>query len=690
MDVLCFWREGIRMRAFLLLFVLGCSVSVGALAEPFYSEKPLAHPLIKTSQESGATLAFIREAEGVVGYSCLCDSPDGVPQVLDRYGDASVESVFYASLDSDLQTLVVLSRAKGRYALQGYRFVPSIGGYRRLETLQPVLDRIAADRKVLTAALVQKELGKLPPYDYSAVLPKTGIAEFDTLEPAGGTLVGYFGVDGVPASVGQPPEDPHRDTYKKTFQQREGRWLTLTYARVPPRDEDVGSAYRVSRMAWETDPAVYQGSEDGAWAVLGNGRLWALGAYVQGKRSGQWAEFDESGYASTGAYVDGLRQGPWVVSDGGAVSKGMIVDDFYEGRWTIEARDDEEQMSGFDTYKHGDLDGPSERMCHGEVVQRGDFVAGQQHGDWIMPWGEGRYAQGVREGRWTLRMDGGGVQVVDFVADKKHGELREVDAAGVLRLVEHYRAGVLDGLRETYAANGKLTYSASYANGQIEGRALTYTDDGAVLLSDISWRHGSREGALRLYHPNGQPDTVATYEGDEPIGNVQSFDATGVLIADRNYCHVPDGKYTRIKLCGKQRGAFNNGHFDSESDYLFGNEQSARHTREGRKVREVLLGPDDRVTHNEYYPDGRLKYSEAKQGFRLITVEGREYKDYSYARREGETVYYYPTGVVERRMNFKDDKIVGCYTGYDEAGVQNFPPPGGCPPPKPVVFNFGE
>jgi hypothetical protein len=41
-------------------------------------------------------------------------------------------------------------------------------------------------------------------------------------------------------------------------------------------------------------------------------------------------------------------------------------------------------------------------------------------------------------------------------------------------------------------------------------------------------------------------------------------------------------------------------------------------------------------------------------------------------------------------MNFKDDKIVGCYTGYDEAGVQNFPPPGGCPPPKPVVFNFGE
>jgi antitoxin component YwqK of YwqJK toxin-antitoxin module len=679
------------MRSFLLWCLVGCSVSVGALAEPFYIGKTLAHPLIKGSQDSGATLAFIREGEGVVGYSCLCDSPDGVPHVLDKYGDASVESVFYVNLDGSLQTLVVLSRAKGQYALHGYRFFPSAGEYRRLETLQPVLDRIAVDRKTLNAALVQKELRKWPPYDYVAVVPKTGITEFDALEPAGGTLVGYFGVDGVPASAGQPDEDPHRDIYKKTFVQRDGRWLTLTYERMPGSEDDVGAAYQVVKMAWEADPATYRGTEEGAAVALGGGQLSARGQYSQGKRSGKWVEFDESGAESVGAYVEGLRQGIWVISDQGAVSSGLMVDDFYEGRWTIQSSDGDESLSGFDTYKHGDLDGPSERVNGvGEVVQRGDFVAGIQHGDWKMPWGEGHYVQGVREGLWTLKTDSGGTQTVGFVADKKQGELREVDTAGVLRLVEHYRAGVLDGLKETYAANGKLTYSANYVNGQIEGRALTYSDDGAVLRSDISWLHGSKEGPFRLYHANGKPDTVATYERDEPIGSLQSFDESGVLIADRNYCHVADGKYVAIKPCGKQRGAFNNGHFDSESDYLFGNEQSARLTRDGHKVREVLLGPDDQVTHNEYYPSGQLKFSEAKRGFRLITVEGREYKDYSYAKREGETVYYYPTGVVERRMSFKDDKIVGCYTGYDEAGVQVFPPPGGCPPPKPVVFNFGE
>lgn len=83
----------------------------------------------------------------------------------------------------------------------------------------------------------------------------------------------------------------------------------------------------------------------------------------------------------------------------------MIVDDFYEGRWTIEGYDDEVLMSGFDTYKHGDFDGPSERVRQGEVIQRGDFVAGIQHGDWKMPWGEGVTCKASER---ALDFEGGG------------------------------------------------------------------------------------------------------------------------------------------------------------------------------------------------------------------------------------------------------------------------------------------
>jgi antitoxin component YwqK of YwqJK toxin-antitoxin module len=688
---MCLKREGIRMRTFLWVLMFCGLVAARVQAEPFYAGKPLVHPVI-VSQESGATLAFVRESTGVVGYACMCEAPDAVPQVLDNFAGASIDSVFYASLDSDIQTLIVLSKADGRYALHGYRYSERSSRYRKLSSLQPVLDRIASQQKKLNAARVVAELNKLLPYDYGYERAETGIAEFDAVDPTAGTLVGEFSADGVAASEGgEPSEDGVYAAYKKTFLQREGRWLTLTYERTPMEEGELAPGFRVTRITWEFDPKRYEGSEDGLFVQLWDDRVVEQGLMVQGKKTGNWVEYDESVSQSSGAYANGLRQGVWVVNDRHGSSEGLFVDGLSEGRWTVSSFDDDEEFSGFDTYKRGVLDGPAERLRGSKVVWRGEYLSGRKHGHWVSYEGEGRYVSGVMEGAWTLPVDGGRVQTVSFVAGKKDGELREVDGAGVLRLLEHYKAGALDGLRETYAANGKLTYSATYVVGQIKGRALTYSDDGAVLRSDISWLYGDKEGPFLTFHANGQPDRVAIYEKDEPIGHLQGFNESGVLVEDKNYCHVADGKYTRIQPCGLQRNLRGDGVAYYEADYLFGVRQSLRHeSYEGRKIEEVLLLADDRVLHNDYYPNGQLKCSEPMQGYRLITVEGREYKDYAYAKRDGEMVCHYSTGVVERRFNFKDGKLIGCYTGYDESGVQNFPPPEGCPPPKPVVFNFGE
>lgn len=679
------------MRSFLLSLMVCCSLSMPVHAEPFYAGKSLAHPVIQ-SQESGATLAFVRESSGVVGYACMCEAPDAVPQVLDNFADASIESVFYASLDSDIQTLIVLSKAGGRYALHGYRYSERSGRYRKLSSLQPVLDGIARNQKKLNAALVVRELNKLLPYDYGYEIAKTDIPEFDALDPTAGTLVGQFSADGVAASEGgEPSEDGVYAAYKKTFQQREGRWLTLTYERTPMEEGELAPGFRVTRITWEFDPKRFEGSEDGLFVQLWGDRVLERGLMVQGKKTGNWVECDESVSQSSGAYANGLRQGAWVINDRHSSSEGMFVGGLSEGRWTVSSFDEDEELSGFDTYKRGVLDGPTERLRGSKIVWRGEYLSGRKHGHWVSDEGEGNYVSGAKEGAWTLQMGGGHIQTLSFVADKKDGELREVDSAGVLRLLEHYKAGALDGLRETYAANGKLTYSATYAVGQIKGRALTYSDDGAVLRSDISWLYGNKEGPFLTFHANGRPDRVAIYEKDEPMGHLQGFSESGVLVEDKNYCHVVDGKYTRIQPCGLQRNFRSDGVAYYEADYLFGVRQSLRHeSYEGRKIEEVLLQADDRVMHNDYYPNGQLKCSEPMQGYRLITVEGREYKDYSYAKRDGEMVCHYSTGVVERRFNFKDGKLIGCYTGYDESGVQNFPPPEGCPPPKPVVFNFGE
>jgi len=679
------------MRTFLWVLMFCGLVSVRVQAEPFYAGKPLVHPVI-VSQESGATLAFVREAAGVVGYACMCEAPDAVPQALDNFADAIIESVFYASLDGDIQTLIVLSKTGGRYALSGYRYSEQSKRYRKLGSLQPVLDRIANNQKKLNAALVVRELNKLQPYDYGYEKATTGIPEFDAVDPTAGALVGEFSADGIAASEGgEPSEDGVYPAYKKAFLQREGRWLTLTYERTPMAEGELAPGFRVTRITWESDPKRYAGSEDGLLVQLWGDRVLERGLMVRGKKTGDWIEYDGAVAESRGAYANGLRQGAWVIDDRHGVSEGVFVDGLREGRWGITAYDQDEDLSGFDTYQHDVLDGPTERVRGGEVVARGEYLNGQPHGHWVSAEGEGGYVSGVREGVWAINVGDGGVQTLSFVAGKKEGELREVDSAGVLRLLEHYKAGALDGLRETYAANGKLTFSATYVAGQIKGRALRYSDDGAVLLSDISWLYGNREGPFLTFHANGRPDKVAVYEKDEPIGHLQGFNEAGVLVEDKNYCHVVDGKYTRIQPCGLQRNLRSDGVVYYEADYLFGVRQSLRHeSYEGRKIEEVLLLADDRVVHNDYYPNGQLKCSEPMHGYRLITVEGREYKDYSYAKRDGEMVCHYSTGVVERRFNFKDGKLIGCYTGYDESGVQNFPPPEGCPPPKPVVFNFGE
>lgn len=266
------------MRSFFMSLLVCCSLSMQVQAEPFYAGKSLAHPVIQ-SQESGATLAFIREPAGVVGYACMCDGPTAVPQVLDNFGDSSIESVFYASLDSDIQTLIVLSRAGGRNALHGYRFSERSGRYRKLSSLQPVLDRIASNQKKLNAARVVSELNKLLPYDYGYEVATTGIPEFDALDPTAGTLVGEFGVGGVPASEGgEPSEDGVYDAYKKTFLQREGRWLTLTYERTPMEEGELAPAFRVTQMAWESDPKRYMGSEDGPLVKLWGDRVLERGS----------------------------------------------------------------------------------------------------------------------------------------------------------------------------------------------------------------------------------------------------------------------------------------------------------------------------------------------------------------------------------------------------------------------------
>lgn len=425
-------------------------------AAEFYENKTLAHPLIQSLQESSATLAFIKEAGGVKGYYCVCDAPEASPQLLDDYGQATIESVFLMSLDSEDPTRFVLFRQNDRYKIYAYKYDANDHLYSRTTRLQSALDRITQGQKHLDALTIKKALSRITPFNYRLDYEASGVPEFDQIDFSQGKLVGYYGQYYDPLPDPTPDAEPY--FFKKTYQEKDGRFLTVTFWRWLDATLIEGNRtlynYRVRRIAWETDPAKFTGSEDGQSVSYDSGSISAQGAYKQGVRIGAWSFSKDEKYSESGPFAEGKREGQWTIYQDGQTLDGEYHNDLREGRWQLSNYDEMEWVaSGFQTYAHGQLNGPSELTTAG-VTERGRYVDDLRQGPWETKAGNGNYTDNLQSGPWTLKADNGHTQTVNFVAGKKDGELRETDANGNLTYIEHYKAGVLSGFRESALDSG--------------------------------------------------------------------------------------------------------------------------------------------------------------------------------------------------------------------------------------------
>lgn len=666
------------------LGLIACLAFGSIQAAPFYADKPLAHPLITGLTESQATLAFIKQAGGVKGYYSV-DPDESQPQLLDDFGNATIESVFNIALDSESPIRLVLFKQGGQYRVYAYRYNENDQLYQRLDKLQPALERITKDRKKLDALTVKQALRQLTPLNYSVFYEDSGIDEFDQLDHSAGTLVGYFDQGGKPISANPPGTD--QDSYKKTFAEKDGRFLTVTYWRgdAPAQEgEPLLYTYRASRVAWETEPQRFTGSEDGpSVAYSGSGAVAAVGAYAQGQRTGKWGIGGPQGSWSQGGYINGKRQGQWNLDheSEGYFMTGEYRDDLREGRWDIHLAEFETpQDGGFVTYARDLRNGPSERRENGQVIERGDYLDDRRQGLWLTPEGTGHFDQGVRSGPWQLKAAEGHTHSVGFVADKMDGELRDTDAKGVLRVIEHYRGGILWGTQEGYNDAGQLMYSYNYENGQREGRSLVYSADGKVLLSDISYRNGSLQGPYLTFLADGSPATVGRVEGSDFIGLMTQLDEHGQIFSATPRCRFESYR-TEVQNCGMAR-EFRQGRVTSERDYLYGELQEYREydAQSGRKTRERVIAADDKVSEITYYDNGQIDCQVNKAGFEWMTINQQRLKNHDRAKLAGEQLCYHRNGAIKSR-ELLDNGLSACRLVYDENGTQTASSPTGCGAP---------
>ena len=398
-------RQTFWMSTMAALLALGALAPAQAAAR-FYEGAPMATAQVVERRDGGVVLAFLRENGEVNGYYCQCNGISEKRMNLDKYGKASIAAVFQLDLDSEGETTFVLSRNGGQYGLHAYRYERSGGRMFKVATLQPTLDAIVRGANTMDEARVRAALARLQLIDYSIEYVPTGVAEFDAIEHAHGTLVGYFNIDGD-LLPGKPAEAP-AFAYKKTFQEKDGHFLTVTYLLGKGWQGSRAPSYHVKWITWETQPQRFAASQDGVFIeydVNGCvGSVFARGLYAQGKRTGVWRYEEPNTIRSSGAFVDDKAEGPWTYASGDETTTGQMIKGQRTGRWEVSPgvaewrAADMHSFTGYDHFVKDRLDGPSERRIDGVVQWQGNYVNGKKQGQWIEPGGGGLYVDDVKQG----------------------------------------------------------------------------------------------------------------------------------------------------------------------------------------------------------------------------------------------------------------------------------------------------
>jgi antitoxin component YwqK of YwqJK toxin-antitoxin module len=269
----------------------------------------------------------------------------------------------------------------------------------------------------------------------------------------------------------------------------------------------------------------------------------------------------------------------------------LLIDETYDGRGKLDGgftiwRDKKiPRVQG--TYDHGKRVGTwiwTDRQNSRE--REGDFVAGKKSGTWNeyletkltfsgnytdgKPDGEFIYYDrtGAELGRFTIkggngtmvtfhgnrkpasktRISGGlmngkyeeltmrGKQLVEgsYAADRKHGTWREWNDSGVLQSEIHWRRGKLDGALKKYV-DGKIALEAVYKDGKAEGPYTEYRDGKPSLVGQFM--ADRRAGTWTMTGPDATVVLTATYKDgllDGPWREVVAGTVVeGTLVAGR-------------------------------------------------------------------------------------------------------------------------------------------------------------
>lgn len=165
---------------------------------------------------------------------------------------------------------------------------------------------------------------------------------------------------------------------------------------------------------------------------------------------------------------------------------------------------------------------------------------GEKTGYWISrdPSGrkvyEGYFRDGRPSGRFLRFHANGKTRAeMNYLPDGNHVEARLFDPQGLMRAEGTYLEQARDGLWSFYSEKKNPVYRINYSNGRINGEALRYDANGA-LMEKTQWNNNVLSGIQIIYYPDKKPQALINYQNGVIHGRYELFfpDGSAEVVGD--------------------------------------------------------------------------------------------------------------------------------------------------------------
>lgn len=376
-----------------------------------------------------------------------------------------------------------------------------------------------------------------------------------------------------------------------------------------------------------------------------SGQLKSESVYENGQLTGASMEFYENGQPEKSySYVEGKLEGKgehWY-EDGSLKFSANFAEGIYDGEVSEWHPNHERKSKGF--YQKGEPHGKMQKwFANGSPEMDASYKHGEYHGS-VKSWNEegqllldAYYQKGVIHGTYaTYYDDGKPKEVIEYQDGDRHGKAIEYWPNGSIKIKSFYQKNHPEGLAQGFFENGSLSFSRFYKGGLPVGEQKEFfqksqTEDAQLeVLHRLANYNGSGKlhGEQKGFYPNGNIESIVTYEDGVLQGLKSIWDIEGHLIQESWYEN------------GRLEGRF------------------FQRDKQGREVVTYYEGNRKHGPFEAYYPE-HPKYGKVK------AIEAT----YVNGKLEGEMLEYSETGSKIKSTPYKNDKKEGVGHLFDPRGL---------------------